>query len=302
MRLNGREQRKQDDGMKVKEILDAEGRRWNLEEIEDKVTLQEYDAILAVPIPLEEKEDQQIWPFTKKGEYTVRSGYHNSKLNEKKPKGNAASTSESIDNDIWRKIWNVKAAPKVVNFLRKATLNILPVWNNLHKRKIVSDPICRICGEEAETVEHCLLLCSWTMAIWFGCNLNYKVNRKDITTFDKWLTKILSMAGGDRESKEVTATRIAYTCWQIWKSRSSMIHGKEQVRIIEVINLAQILADEWWIKNVKKIVSFDDEENALKDDIRNDKNKGKNDGKVVRSEEGFIETLEDAGVVKGKGG
>lgn len=105
--------------MLVAKLIDLENKRWDLEKVEERITLEEYNAIKAVTIPLEEKVDEQIWPFTRNGKYVVKSGYHYSRVYEERVIMGKASTSENINERIWKSIWWIDAAPKVVNFLRK---------------------------------------------------------------------------------------------------------------------------------------------------------------------------------------
>lgn len=156
-----------------------------------------------------------------------------------------ASSSRRIDEQIWKTLWNIKAVPKVKAFLRKAVPNILPVMRNLTMNRVTPNPICSICGMEAETVDHCLLLCEWTNIVWFGSSLSYQVDRRSITTFDAWLLEVLNKTGGNKMKKSRIATKIAYVCWQIWKQRCAIVHGKEQMRINEVIRNDECLAEEW---------------------------------------------------------
>ena len=56
------------------------------------------------------------------------------------------------------------------------------------RRKILKSPICLICGEDEESVEHMLLVCDWTTGIWFKCCFGLKICKEKITPpFDRWL-------------------------------------------------------------------------------------------------------------------
>jgi hypothetical protein len=51
-------------------------------------------------------------------------------------------------------------------FLWKACRNALATRGNLHRRNIISDPSCPICGLETETVEHILWRCGSAQDVW----------------------------------------------------------------------------------------------------------------------------------------
>lgn len=83
--------------------------------------------------------------------------------------------------ELYRQHW--------VEWIKKFYGNISTSWN-IFKRKIISNPMCTICGEYPETTEHCLLLCPWTSAVWFGSSLDYVPENKAITNLDEWLLSV----------------------------------------------------------------------------------------------------------------
>ena len=46
--------------------------------------------------------------------------------------------------------------------------------------------------------KHVLLACDWSMTVWFGLGVNYKVNRDQLTSFDEWIGKICNMVDVNR--------------------------------------------------------------------------------------------------------
>ncbi|KAK7278826.1 hypothetical protein RJT34_23864 [Clitoria ternatea] len=66
------------------------------------------------------------WPYTKNGEYTVKSGYRAIKLwadaTEQGP-----SPSSSPDISLWKAVWEAKVPKKIQMFIWKACHNLLPV-------------------------------------------------------------------------------------------------------------------------------------------------------------------------------
>ncbi|CAL2247331.1 unnamed protein product [Prunus armeniaca] len=92
-----------------------------------------------------------------------------------------------IDPKVWKLVWSWEAPQKIRHFLWKALRNCLATKENMFKRKISSSPICPICCNEIETVEHMLLLCTWVVPIWFGGQLNLRIDKFSISTFANWL-------------------------------------------------------------------------------------------------------------------
>lgn len=79
-------------------------------------------------------QDAIVWPYTKPGEYYVKSRYYVLKEMDR-PACVPPSTSNPIQQDIWRMIWGAEIPPKIKIFLWKACHNILPVKENLRLRQ-----------------------------------------------------------------------------------------------------------------------------------------------------------------------
>ncbi|VVA39935.1 PREDICTED: Reverse mRNAase zinc-binding domain, partial [Prunus dulcis] len=100
--------------------------------------------------------------------------------------------------------------------------NGLATKANLFRRKIGTSPCCPICGDESESVEHMLLLCHWVEPIWFGSYLNLRIDKRTITTFDKWLLSLSLSLKENSGDKDNIMTSVGYMCWYIWKMRCKM--------------------------------------------------------------------------------
>ena len=74
-----------------------------------------------------------------------------------------------------------------------------------------------ICEIREETVEHALLQCDWALAVWYGMNIGYKVDRQKITSLDRWFEEVVGLWEKDKEGKEFVLRSIAVACWKIWK-------------------------------------------------------------------------------------
>lgn len=60
----------------VSDLLMLDTPRWNEDLIDSEVLAEEVKLIKAIPVSRVGLEDTLIWHFSKKGQYTVRSGYH----------------------------------------------------------------------------------------------------------------------------------------------------------------------------------------------------------------------------------
>lgn len=51
-------------------------KKWDMRKVNDMFTYCDAEAISALPIPQNQATDRIIWPFTKDGAYSVKSGYN----------------------------------------------------------------------------------------------------------------------------------------------------------------------------------------------------------------------------------
>jgi hypothetical protein len=75
----------------------------------------------------------------------------------------AASSTQMGSHDFWRRLWALPVPNMEKNFLWRACQNILPTRDNLHKRRIILDHLCPVCGLEVETGFHILWQCPSAM-------------------------------------------------------------------------------------------------------------------------------------------
>ena len=73
---------------------------------------------------------------------------------------------------------------KIRNFLWKGIKGAIATQLNLFKRKCAMSPLCPICNECQESIEHLLFFGPWVDMVWFSGPLNYKVEKSSITNFD----------------------------------------------------------------------------------------------------------------------
>ncbi|KAF7814301.1 reverse transcriptase [Senna tora] len=133
--------------------------RWNLENILSK---EEVNAIKRMYIPIGAQEDERVWVHVNRGVFTVKSGYHVVKQHMAKPVEVRASSSVSVNKELWGAIWKLKVAEKVKHFVWRLCSGSLSVFCNLRQRRCLEDALCPICRKEEESSEHLLLFCGWT--------------------------------------------------------------------------------------------------------------------------------------------
>ena len=71
--------------------------------------------------------------------------------------GKKASSSHRIKDSVWKLIWGLPVQVKIRNFMRRICRNFIATYLNLWRRKIRQSPLCPICKEYDESVEHMIL-------------------------------------------------------------------------------------------------------------------------------------------------
>jgi len=149
---------------KVSEIIDQNSRWWNIPLIEQIFPAETAEKICSLAISPGTVQDRLIWAYTANGIFTVRSAYHLEL--DRKARYQGGSSLGPHQSPMWKIIWKLRV-PRVTHlFLWRACNNILPTKENLHRRKIVTDPLCPICGREVESAAHSLWNCDAARAVW----------------------------------------------------------------------------------------------------------------------------------------
>lgn len=189
--------------------------------------------------------DRLIWPWNKYGSYTVKSGYHWHHLRSIKSVPDNTHTSHQVPSKCWRIIWGLKVVPKIRAFFWRALSGAIPTNLNLFRRKLKRDPLCSICNIFEESIEHILLLCPWTEAVWFGSPLGYRIRKSSITSIDNWILDLHRSMTNRLESRQVLSLA-GFLCWSIWKSRCCFLYQGEPLSPVLTITRALCLMKDFW--------------------------------------------------------
>lgn len=184
----------------VSDFIDPISRSWNFELLSTHLWEVDRQRVLSISIGGETAQDRLIWHYSKTGSFTVKSCYHmiiSSDYGESSNLGVGGGQSGSTSIN-WDLIWRLKVPPKVHMFLWRATLDILPHYAELCRRRIRSTPTCDRCNIAEETTNHVLFGCCGRDEVWtappfsisfedgresFWSRLNYLKTHLDGETF-----------------------------------------------------------------------------------------------------------------------
>ncbi|XP_019198078.1 PREDICTED: uncharacterized protein LOC109191859 [Ipomoea nil] len=187
---------------RVQNLMTEDG-NWDTDIIYD-IFLPEYvPKILATPVN-SQLQDCWRWVGDIHGCYTVKHGYR--LLME-----NQLPNSCSDGFQAWQALWALSIPPKVKNFLWRCARGILPVRENLHKRRAWIGGGCPLCGCNAETMNHLFCDCGFAQQLW---------SHADIRQGREFLQFMAESIGGTSTHSGI---RLAATLWTIWLIRNEVV-------------------------------------------------------------------------------
>ncbi|XP_057426601.1 uncharacterized protein LOC130720036 [Lotus japonicus] len=205
----------------VKDLIAQGNRKWDTRKIHALLPASQATLVLQTPLGLVGEEDKLIWPFNKSGNYCIRTGYHVARTSKPQPPS-GPSSSTSAPKDLCPTIWGCQAPQKLKLFLWKASTNSLVVKRNLFRRKMASSDLFPIWNEASETVEHVLLLCPLTRAVWFGSPLQITISLDNLSRFDLWFLQMVNKFKQLTAEGSELAMLISFL-WAIWKGRNNAV-------------------------------------------------------------------------------
>lgn len=229
---------------KVSDLMDSNNFSWNFPLIKALFRPDFAIKIIQTPLKWSGGPDALWWPLTKSGDFSVKTGYYEAKKAMQQPERDPTA-SEGINKEVWSGIWNAKIPQKIKHFLWKACHNILPVKENLCKKRISQCSLCPICHKEAETIEHMFFLCEWVRPIWFGLQIQLIPRREDMTSFHSWLSKRFLDFNQNSAGKDLAIISTCCTLWIIWKHRNLACFEDKSVNPIEALFQANCISSEY---------------------------------------------------------
>ncbi|XP_030498076.2 uncharacterized protein LOC115713736 [Cannabis sativa] len=140
--------------------------------------------IKQVPLSVNLVSDSWFWNKDPTGFFTVKSSYnHLQSVN--------GSWNSSMEDDVWKMLWKIKAPPKVLHFVWKALSGCLPTRTQLHSKHVPVDLHCVLCSYGEESIFHVLVQCSFAHSCWLRSALG--VGHSAATNFFNWFMEVLTV-------------------------------------------------------------------------------------------------------------
>ncbi|KAJ9135356.1 hypothetical protein P3X46_032549 [Hevea brasiliensis] len=160
----------------VADLIDHNRLEWKRNLVRQVFSPNVAKSILQIPIAPRGCEDKLVSKYENSGTYSVRSGYRLLAKSSYADLVNRTMQSNHIPDKVWKYLWELSFLPTIKIFMWRDLLNAIPVNDSLSRRGIKVEPICPVCYQEVETIEHCLFWCSFARATWFSGPCAYKLD------------------------------------------------------------------------------------------------------------------------------
>ncbi|CAN1156374.1 Uncharacterized mitochondrial protein AtMg00310, partial [Linum perenne] len=195
--------------------------RWNVSLLRYWFSEESVRLIQSIPLPWRYQADRYVWHYSPSGVYSVSSGYEVGMRS--RPDLFSANLSP-MERSTWISIWALRIQPKLRFFLWKVLHRILPTLQGIMIRvqSEAIDPLCQICYNAPESVEHLLLHCDVSRHFLQMCSLT-PPDLGDTHIAIYW--KFILLTQPHLQDVWVLAW------WRLWKSRNRVVFNKAQTRL-----------------------------------------------------------------------
>lgn len=215
----------------VSSLIDSTTHWWNIPLIQEVFWPEEASRICSMAISPLGQSDRLVWQGTSNGVFSVRSAYHLAKTRFMQNQGETSAVSQT--RRIWNSIWQLQVPGPVKMFLWRVCTNSLPTCVNLHRRKIVPDPLCPLCGLFPETTGHALWSCTAATDVWMECPR--KIQKLALLEDDGFLLFAALRDQLEDEELELVVT-IARS---LWLRRNKVVFGGNFISPVQLFQQSQ---------------------------------------------------------------
>ncbi|OVA15343.1 Reverse transcriptase zinc-binding domain [Macleaya cordata] len=223
----------------VKDLFRPGTKEWNIELLNGIFSEFEIRAIKDVHIPVAPRGDKLLWIENRTGQFTTKSLY--SLLHSSIPSSSDVSINTNVDSFPWKKLRSVKGvSPRIIIFIWRLLHNGLAIRANT--RKFVSSIIteCPFCDNAEETIDHILLHCPFSQAIWFASPLELRFEYHPPS-----LSNLIVGWLNDNDNLQIFRIGVSIL-WCIWKARNKIIFYSVHLEIHQILNATTNLHSDYF--------------------------------------------------------
>ncbi|OVA14299.1 Reverse transcriptase zinc-binding domain [Macleaya cordata] len=201
---------------KVEALISPVSGNWNQSVLNEYFDQPTIDSINSIRIPLN-GSDQIKWNLSKDGEFSVKS-YSN--------QHSQSVHSSPIVDKSWAIIWKQKLIPKIQLFIWKCLSDSLPTNAKINSIITTVSSICPHCLSKKESLNHLILECPYSIAVWRASNYDLARNNSQNLSVHDWIKSwFFDISHWPTHFPNIILVS-ATISWFIWKSRcSKMFQG-----------------------------------------------------------------------------
>lgn len=205
-------------------MIDTDVKQWNSNLIHQLFSNAQAADILNTPLVLHIPADNLIWKGEKNGIYSVKSAYR-------------LCVQELIDVSHlrrpgnWNVIWNLKAPPKIQNFLWHVCRGCLPTRAQLQSKGVECPVNCVSCNAMVEDLAHVFFHCPFAVQTWQVAGLWHTV----MTEIQQSISAEAAIFSLLQTLHNELQQRFAAVLWSLWKHRNNKLWQNENETAAQVI-------------------------------------------------------------------
>ena len=186
--------------------------------------------------------DGYSWPYTKSGNYSVKSGYWAAR-DLSRPICDPPSQGPGV-TALQAQVWKLKTTRKLKHFAWQCISGCLSTCQRLAYRHMGTDKSCPRCGASEESINHLLFHCPPSRQIWalspIPSSGSLFPRNSLFYNFDFFLWR-----GREFDIEEDVIALFPWIIWYIWKSRNRFIFENVREPPPETLALALQEAAAW---------------------------------------------------------
>jgi hypothetical protein len=182
---------------------------------------------------LQEGPDSARWRLTANGQYSAKTAYQLFFIGRTEVPG-------------MKELWSSGAPLKHKLHVWLALKDRLWTADRLEERGLQNTPLCPLCCQEPETIEHLTLQCSFAREVWYRVleplNLHDRVPSADASLAIWWPS--LSDAIPARHRKEVNSL-VVLVARELWLERNARIFDRSATMPVDLVRRIAVEFEQW---------------------------------------------------------
>lgn len=122
-----------------------------------------------------------------------------------------------MNRDYWKKIWGLQLPGKILNFIWRASRQVLPTAANLRIKQVNVYAVCTWCHNYIEDDMHLLFQCCFAQEIWSEMGLQQLISHDTADTVMEVLKRVCGSGTRDQY------VMIVLFCWSLWTRRNKWV-------------------------------------------------------------------------------